>query len=482
MNKDDTDATILYGSNHQGERNREMPAPSADAILLLLEANPMPEGVSYSSCETNGFRLDASLLPGVAVRVGLLSALLSLQCNTKKATGVMVTACEHKESFNGLQIIDPEEGQSRVSMTKMVNQQPGHNGLVRWFVEEVEKHATGISVVHIGRDTRSHSESLANLVVSAAQAAGALVVNHGEITTPCLHHCVSHSSGVHSPLISQPFLNEESYYDLLASSYATLVEGTDIPQTSLLVDCAGGVGYIALRQLVRALQEKHCIRRIVPSNRPFSCCPLNEKCGSAYVRETKTPPVWYNHPPISKNCCASLNGDATAIAFFSETNGFMLVDDDKVACLFCDFLQAQMVALETALPMQSSPIRLAVIVPTNTNASAMEYLQSFLDDDAILNMNTDSYKSLESDFDVCVYMADSSQTRGSIRFQDTFYDHMIQAEKHVIGPKKNMAFDHLKTVSSLFHCNAVSDGLSSLLLVDAIMRLQKKTIHDWSTM
>jgi phosphoacetylglucosamine mutase len=50
-------------------------------------------------------------------------------------------------------------------------------------------------VVHIGRDTRTHSPPLAALVIKAARAMGATVIDHGEVSTPMLHHFVMHANG-----------------------------------------------------------------------------------------------------------------------------------------------------------------------------------------------------------------------------------------------------------------------------------------------
>lgn len=478
----------------------EIQSPSADAILRLLEDNPIPSstGSAFSggSHDVRFFRLDAALLPPFVVRVALIGTLRSRQTN--KATGIMITASEYGDSFNGVQLFDAAataaaaDGDDDVSLPRAVSDdtkvnEPNPFEFTQWFLTQAEKLPIDVApVMHIGRDTRAHSESLANLAIAAAQAAGARVMYHSEITTPCLYHCVSCYNGVYSPYLVQspPMSNEDGYYGVLARSYASLVQGTAIPETSLLVDCAGGVGYLALRQLVRALQQENCMRRIVPSNRPFSA-PLNEQCGAHFVKTTRTPPVWKNQPPIGKDCCASLNGDATEVVFFSETNGFTILDDDKIVCLISHFLRDQLDALARALANAGKDppsIRLGALVPTSFSEEALSYLQSCLGDGAIVIKTEDDLHETNNVFDVCVQLADPTEARASLRFDESFCNHMQNAEESLKGTENDLrsACACLKAVASHFHTNAISDGLSSLLLVDAILRLEDKTIHDWN--
>lgn len=57
---------------------------------------------------TSGFRADASLLESTVFRVGILSALRSIQ--TKSVIGLMITASHNQVSDNGVKIADPSGG------------------------------------------------------------------------------------------------------------------------------------------------------------------------------------------------------------------------------------------------------------------------------------------------------------------------------------------------------------------------------------
>jgi hypothetical protein len=74
-------------------------------------------------------------------------------------------------------------------------------------------------MVHVGRDTRSHSPGLAKLVVRAAIAMGATVIDHGEVSTPMLHHFVMHANGHLLPSIIPQRCNESGYYEIMALSW-----------------------------------------------------------------------------------------------------------------------------------------------------------------------------------------------------------------------------------------------------------------------
>lgn len=228
-----------------------MPATkSEEELLRLLQRYPLPleNGKPMRfSYGTAGFRYDASLLDSLMVRVGILAALRSSQ--TKRQVGIMVTASHNDESYNGVKLADPDGGMmaqdGEALAIKISNASLDE---LRTFLDIP---VTG-TVVHVGRDTRSHSPHLTQLAIRAAQAMGATVVSHGIVTTPMLHHVVLHANPQYLPLLIPPRPNLQGYYDLLAHSYhALLLTGTPLEQQQqepLVVDCACGVGYAPVQR------------------------------------------------------------------------------------------------------------------------------------------------------------------------------------------------------------------------------------------
>lgn len=447
------------------------PAPSLGRLQQLLNDQPIPDGTRYTY-GTAGFRMAADLLGPIMVRVGLAAAQRS--STLQAAIGVMITASHNPTIDNGVKIADPnggmmaEDGETAV-MTLV------HAPMEELLAQLPLEHS---ATVHIGRDTREHSESLAELVVDAARAAGARVIDHGEITTPCLHHCVLHDNTTYLPPVTEPHPHESGYYRLLAQSYSQLLltSPSPMPTDSLLVDCACGIGYLALRQLVVALQRAKCMRRIVASNRPFSG-PLNGDCGSEHVQKQQRPPVWYNTPPIDHGYCAALDGDADRIVFFSETNGFVLFDGDKIAALICGFLQGQLADVHSTVN-GLAPLRLGVVQTAYANGASTAYLRQLLGEEAVAVAAT-GVKHVHKkahEFDIGVYF--EANGHGTILFDCAFYDYLAMAKKASVSCQ---ALERLSLLPLLVN-QAIGDALSDLLLVDTILQIQGYSLADWNAL
>jgi len=485
---------------NDGEPEILKASPSKDEIVHLLETYPLSTQALPYTYGTAGFRLDAKLMPCIMVRVGIFAAFRA-RYQKREAVGVMVTASHNDESYNGVKISDPDGGMvapdGEELVVQVANETNVESVLNLLQLNEVDKLSCDhTAIVHVGRDTRSHSEDLANLVMAAARAAGATVLDHGLVTTPCLHHCVLHANakGGHLPSLIPPHPNARGYYELLAKSYAALLSTrNNITQSSLLlVDCACGIGFPALQQLVHEIQAQKCMRRIVATNRPTSG-PLNGNCGSEYVQKNIAPPTWYGCPPISKDYCAAFDGDADRIVFFSQATGesngmFKLLDGDKISCLFCNFIRSQLDALKSSLPahlLEDVPT-VGAVQTAYANGAATTYLNSVLGSSGIKIAKTGvkHVHAAAHSFDVGVYF--EANGHGTVLFGKRFYSFVESAECALAATattpdirRSKVALERLKLLPSLVN-QAVGDALSDLLLVDAILELEGQTIHDWN--
>lgn len=466
------------------------PMKSEEEVLRLLQKYPLPLNDHGGAAPmkfaygTAGFRYDASLLDSIMVRVGILAAVRSSQL--QHDVGVMVTASHNDESFNGVKIADPNGGMmapdGEALAVELANASLDE---LRTFLKTCQ--VSDSAVVHVGRDTRSHSPHLSQLTIRAAQAMGITVVSHGIVTTPMLHHAVLHANPQYLPLMIPPRPNVEGYYELLAHSYHNLLLTAErtilesMPQQEpLVVDCACGVGYAPVVKLNEMLQRisPYC-RKLVARNAPGEG-PLNEGCGSEHVQKEISPPKWYTNTPDSKNprYAASLDGDADRIVFFTESPQFALLDGDKIAVLICDFLQEQVDDLKVALESKSTtllPLKLGVVQTAYANGAATDYLRGVMDNVLIAKTGVKHVHTAAHDnFDIAVYF--EANGHGTVLFSKAFYNAMTKA--HEVVPE-NVALQRLCILPSLVN-QAVGDALSDLLLMDAILQLKQWNIQTWN--
>ena len=135
--------------------------------------------------------------------MGMLAVLRS-RARDGLAVGLMVTASHNAEPDNGIKLIDVDGGMLAQSW------EPHCTALTNADDDQAEAAlaaivtATGApgegGVVLVGRDTRPHSERLAEIALEGVAAMtgaqyGAMGVNCGVLTTPQLHHFVRHRNG-----------------------------------------------------------------------------------------------------------------------------------------------------------------------------------------------------------------------------------------------------------------------------------------------
>lgn len=475
----------------------------AEAMRLLIkyDYNEAHRHKSHYSYGTAGFRYLATEMCPIVLRVGLAAAVLSIHCQV----GVMITASHNTAEYNGVKLAGADGGMIDSAFEELVVYVVNERNLEKLMqflreklqfsgIERSTDVATALaSIVHIGRDTREHSVSLSCLVCKAAVAMGCCVVDHGVVTTPMLHHAVKHANGM-LPLIIPPRFNTAGYYDLLVHSYIALLatkEDTTPPQQLLepvlTVDCACGVGYPHLKALIERLEQTGLgnKRKIVATNAPGSG-PLNDACGSEFVQKELMVCKWYEgNDDLNQEYCASLDGDADRIVFFSTVNNkFTLLDGDKISVLIGNFLQDQLNAILQACDAAAAAalpvVKLGVVQTAYANGASTGYLQA----KEVLTCITKTgvkhvHAAAHDHFDIGVYF--EANGHGTVLFGDRYYDFLFAAVKAVPSNNKHalLALQRLRVLPSLVN-QAVGDALSDLLLVDAILQLQGWSIGHWA--
>lgn len=466
------------------------PAKSRAELVRLLERYPLPKDESGANIKfgygTAGFRYDASIMESLFVRVGILAAYRSAKL--QQSIGVMVTASHNDESYNGVKIADPNGGMMTPdgeALAVSLSNAPTPEQVLG-LVKDMPDFPP---VVHIGRDTRSHSPSLSQLTIRAAQAMGATVLQHGIVTTPILHYCVMMANSRHLPPLIPLRPNVQGYYDQVANAYMGLLRGIetkDQPLEPLIVDCACGVGYAHAERMNAVLEKLGAKRKIVPRNAPNDG-PLNDGCGSEHIQKQIMPPQWYDAGGGgSAAYAASFDGDADRIVFFTQAANpkFQLLDGDKIAVLICDFLQSQVSALEAAMlsgaskkpKRKGSKLKLGVVQTAYANGASTKYMKQVMGEEKVLIAKTGVkhvHNAAHHNFDIGVYF--EANGHGTVLFGDNFYEFLAEADTVVRG---NIALQRLQLLPALVN-QAVGDAISDLLFVDAILQIQGRSIQDW---
>ena len=472
-------------------------AASRRRVLELLRTHPLPDNNKHYAYGTAGFRYPAdAALEAVVVRTGAAAVLRSWH-QQGQAVGVMLTASHNDESYNGVKMADPHGGMLAADGEQvavyLANERDAQS-----IWEYIQKQRlllaqSSSAVVHVGRDTRSHSPRYRHLLVAMIIAMGGTVIDHGVCTTPMLHHAVLHDNAVQylpSLIPCRPHLG--GYLDLLAYSYVALC-ATATPAINnqvnttpnLVVDCACGVGYPALQALTSRL---HALgmppTKLVATNAPDSTSGrLNYQCGSEYVQKEQCPPRWYEGTPVSTQYCASLDGDADRIVFFADNGSdFQLLDGDKIACLFCLFIQEQLAQLEPYM-RDNAPqrqIRLGVVQTAYANGASTAVLRRLVGpaNVRIAKTGVKHVHHAAHAFDIGVYF--EANGHGTILFGPQFYQAVASLEfcLEKQDSAARVALRRLQLLPALVN-QAVGDALSDLLLVDAILTLQGRSLTDW---
>ncbi|KAL7538799.1 hypothetical protein ACHAWF_009088 [Thalassiosira exigua] len=374
------------------------PLPDRE-IAALIDAHPKPASIARYSYGTAGFRYEASLLPCVFVRMGIFAALRSASLGGEEV-GAMITASHNPEPDNGMKLADSHGGMLDAAWEKhavsLANAPTSKHALI--LIRTLSDYAKGHHnnsgdgklppmVVHIGRDTRSHSPPLAALVIRAARAMGATVIDHGEVSTPMLHHFVMHANPHLLPSIIPQRCNESGYYEIMAMSYAALLRtgavsgGRRLSTTSkLVIDGACGIGALKIGKFQRIfsmLRAEGCtagLPVLQTVNFPGDG-PLNDNCGAEFVQKQQLPPKIYTKSAggISKQYITSFDGDADRVVFHYEDEGrkFHLLDGDKIAVLVSSFIQEELRCIDP----DGKAVKCGVVQTAYANGSSTVYLK-----------------------------------------------------------------------------------------------------------
>ncbi|XVF04360.1 hypothetical protein REPUB_Repub05bG0075700 [Reevesia pubescens] len=395
--------------------------------LLLLKSSslfPPPQGVKLSY-GTAGFRADASILQSTVYRVGILAALRSLK--TQSIIGLMITASHNKVTDNGVKIVDPSGGMLSQEWEpfadQLANAQTPENllSLITEFIEKENIILNGVQSAEIllGRDTRPSGESLLEAAMQGVSSIfGAIALDLGILTTPQLHWMVrARNKGMK--------VTEHAYFEQISSSFRCLVDlipnetKSNKMDNTLVVDGADGVGGEKLEVLKNMLTG--LVIEVRNSGKGGGL--LNDGVGADYVQKEKVVPRGFGSNDVGTRC-ASLDGDADRLVYFSVLNNgsskIDLVDGDKILSLFALFIKEQLSILTEEGNEKSNnnvQARLGVVQTAYANGASTDYLKQ-LDLEVIFTpTGVKHLHEKAAQFDIGIYF--EANGHGTILFSES---------------------------------------------------------------
>ena len=381
---------------------------------------------------TAGFRMEASLLKPIAVRIGLLASYLSA-LEHGKWIGVMITASHNPIQDNGVKIVAPDGGipsleweglavkVANCSAAELPNLLPLGRSKGR---------------VILGRDTRPSGIELSELVQQGALLHDSQVLDVGLCTTPQLHYLTLQLN------TSEPLELGSLYQSWLIEAFEPFkTMSADFPP--IVVDCANGVGYSTARSfLPQLLPDVNFINT--------GDGILNEDCGADYVKTNKRCPL---NALEDGKLHASLDGDADRLVMYyvDKNASFCLLDGDRMATLMALYFQQEK-------RRRSLQLSIGVVQTAYANGASTEYIEKRLG--VPVTFTSTGVKHLH---------------RAAIAFDIGIY---FEANGHGTVLFSNEAKAAFPEISHLVN-QCVGDALSDLLLVIVVLRQLNMSPQEW---
>ncbi|CAE6529154.1 unnamed protein product [Rhizoctonia solani] len=409
-------------------------------IAHFSELHPKPDRYKFSY-GTAGFRTAADTLDSVLFRVGVIASLRSKRLDGK-TIGVMVTASHNPEHDNGVKLVDPRgemleaawEGYATALANAATTEEfiEGCNHLVTSLKIDVSKPA----YVLYARDTRPSGPTLIKALEDGIAAVGATGRNEGVQATPIVHY--------------------------LATKQAP---------SPLVVDCANGVGYLAIQQFAPYVED---ILKFIPINTAIDTeGALNNQAGADYVKtQQRMPPSVAENLKILQRAC-SFDGDADRLIYYyvDEQRQFRLLDGDKIAALVAGFFADTVKAAGLA-----GKIEVGIVQTAYANGNSTKYLSSRLP----VKCTPTGVKHLHhaaQRFGIGVYF--EANGHGTVLFS---HQTLELLDNHQPGTPSNAS--HLNTLRNLRDLinQTVGDALSDLLLCEVVLAHRLYTPVEWDSL
>ena len=375
-----------------------------------------------------------------------------------RCIGLMVTASHNAECDNGVKLVDADGGMMTQSWEPYAVELANTHEIseIMTLLEKIAQMegitATTASVIIIGRDTRPHSEELANCIVLGARAFGAIVHDMGLVTTPQLHFIVQQINKAEAGTFPIMTMDRTAalleYHTTLANGYLSLrdsaiVDGDDDDVRGhtmcsatdvIVIDGSNGIGAIAIQELTKIVNTIRPGALQIDMRNGAYAGPVNEGCGAEHVQKGQIPPSGVSPADVGQIMC-SYDGDADRIVFHAylkmpDTSvKWVLLDGDKIAAILSVLLANEL--KEAGL---ASTFKMGVVQTAYANGASTKFLH---DHDIKVVMAKTGVKYLHHkalEFDLGVYF--EANGHGTVLMSDAFLTRLSQWEKQDVGNDK----------------------------------------------
>lgn len=373
---------------------------------------------------TSGFRNDAKKIIEISFKIGEIIAYLTTSKNEN--FGIMITASHNKYIDNGVKIVDMKgnmiEKDYEIILEKYVNDE---------FEILKKRDYFSPKKIFIGHDTRNSYFEIQNEIVKGIRSVteNVKIVYLGYVTTPQHHFLVKYNNEN-----SDFYINKYNCISLFSMHF-----------DDLIIDCANGVGFIALSKL----NELWNLKMNLVNTKIYNYNLLNHESGSDYVINEQLLP--YDNKFNNMLGC-SLDGDADRFIFYYFDDSIKILDGDYIALLY-------LLAVNKHIDKRFS---IGYIHTPYTNGAIIDYIKNMNSNINIICTATGvknlHYEALK--YDISVYF--ESNGHGTILINN---NELLE----------NSFFKHVKMLNN----EVVGDGISGIFCVNYFLKCLNMNHIEW---
>ena len=372
------------------------------------------------------------------------------------------------------------------------------------LLDQISQHHGRSARVVLARDTRESGPALVSALKAALDVVGVQYQDYEILTTPQLHQMVRciNTKGSQNEFGEA---TKDGYYRKMANAFKKAMQGRNTIGP-LTIDCANGVGAMALMELIPYLPQegdpgyldirminidmddakalnvevcpgpqKRCVPYVTKKNQylPLFC----SQCGADFVKTRQQAPKNWKTPGEHVRGC-SLDGDADRLIYYylfespesHVSKGFHLMDGDRLATLGALFLMEL-----TKQAKIDHKLSIGIIQTAYANGASTDYITNVLKLKALcVSTGVKHLHHAANRYDIGVYF--EANGHGTILFSDGAKEKIRSEEPRTPGQKN--ALDTLSACIDLVN-QAVGDALSDMLFIELVLAAKTWSMDRW---